>query len=257
MDWQISFLIWLVLTLDGLLVNFSAFANLVFAGTVAGAAVVALILNRGMLAETSALRKAETDPFVAVYLEQGRAGVFFFDLVIRNVARGPAFDVSFVVAPDVELEEEDDGKLSDIALIRNGIEFMAPGQEIRFHFGSYVSLTKTPITVKVDYFDAPRKSKGMKFDGTFVLDVGKYEGMSQLDELNMQDLVRTLQKLQTDIHAIKTGQAELKVTGQRRYFFSRYASRKWHKLFGRQDSSNPQLTSSDLWHAFRNRHRRR
>lgn len=47
--------------------NFATIVELAFAGAVAFAAIVGIRLNRRLVEETSHLRHAETDPFIAIY----------------------------------------------------------------------------------------------------------------------------------------------------------------------------------------------
>lgn len=116
--------------------NLPTLASLIFAGVVAAAAVVSALLNRSLVKETIALRKAETDPFVAVYIEQNEAGFSFFDLVIKNIGRGAAFNVSFGVLPDIPIWDGDEYRLTDATVMSDGLDFLAPGQGLRFFFGS-------------------------------------------------------------------------------------------------------------------------
>ncbi len=170
--------------------NFAAVANFVFAGTVAVAAVVSAHLTRKLVRETIQLRKAETDPFVAVYIESQRIEPFFFDMVIRNVARGSAYDVSFDPEPvQSEWVEVNPRKRHlpypglDQTLFRDGIAYMAPGQEIRFFFGSYVELPKRPVKIVVTFFGEPgRQRRRTQFRETYTIDICQFEGMGHVRE---------------------------------------------------------------------------
>lgn len=233
--------------------NAPTLTSLVFAGVVAGAAVISALLNRNLVAETIALRKAETDPFVAVYIEQSEAEFSFFDLVIKNIGRGPAFNVSFDVLPDIPIWIEDEYRLTDAAVIADGLEFLAPGQDLKFFFGSYIELTKQPITVTVQYFGADCKGNPIPFRNHFTLHIEKYAGMSQVGEPPLNSLSKSLDKIGEDIRAIRRGNSEIRVSVTRRYFFSKYMRQRWRELFGTPSLTNSHSSIRDLIAAFKRR----
>lgn len=231
--------------------NLPSLASLIFAGVVAGAAVVSAMLNRSLVKETIALRKAETDPFVAVYIEQNEAGFSFFDLVIKNIGRGAAFKVKFTVSPDVPIWHDDEYRLTDAAVISDGLDFLAPGQDLRFFYGSYIELTKEPITIGVQYSGVDSKGRHLPFENDFTLRVEKYAGMTQVGEPPLATISNSLDTISKDFSAIKSGQTEVKVSVSRQYFFSRYMRRRWRNLFGSKNFSNSHTSIRDLIAAFR------
>lgn len=240
--------------------NFSSIANLVFAGTVVSAAVASFLLTRKLVDETIELRKAETDPFVAVYIETRKTDFGTFDFVIRNVARGSAFDVEFEVVPDLAIWEGEQYRLSDATAISEGISYMAPGQEIRFFFGSYMELIKEPIQILVSYSGNGNKERRVRFSEKFTIDSRQFAGMVHVDEVSTVSIAGSLEKIARDIEAIRKGDgsSRVAVAVTRRYFFSRYANRKWNRVFGPRNMANPQNSLGDLWRGLnRDRNRRK
>ncbi len=90
------------------------------------------IRTNDLARETIALRRVETDPDVAVYLEVHGEHNDLIEMVIRNVGRGPAYDVTFTVTPDqlIEFGMNFHRKLTDLPLFAQGVSYMAPGQEM-------------------------------------------------------------------------------------------------------------------------------
>src|SRR3712207_4844784 len=91
-------------------------------------AFLAMRLNARMLGETAKLRKVETDPEIAVYLQPYEGEINFLNLVVRNIGRGPAYAVSFTVEQHPPVNKEVNEQLEEIALFR-GVPFIAPAQE--------------------------------------------------------------------------------------------------------------------------------
>lgn len=222
--------------------NFATIADLAFTGAVAFAAIVGIRLNRRLVEETSHLRRAETDPFVAIYIEYQRLRPSFFDMVIQNVGRGPAHDINFSIDPDIPIwvgndEEGNEGnmrshRLTNLAVFRSGIKFMAPMQEIRFFFGAFQQLTKEAISIKSTYYGAPAGRRRSEFSETFVIDVGVFDGMGTIGTPPAKEVADALKRIQRDIERIRKGGSwsNMNVTVSRRYFFSRAINERWFHL---------------------------
>jgi len=227
--------------------NFAIIADLFFAAAVAFAAVVGVRLNRRLVEETSQLRRAETDPFVAVFIEYQRLRPSFLDMVIRNAGRGPAYDITFSVDPDVPVwvveQEEDDGgqerreegpRLTDLAVFQNGIKAMVPSQEVRFFFGSASQLTTEAISIRATYFGTPIGGQRPVFSETFLIDASIFDGMSTVGTPPEMEVANSLKRIQKDIERIRKGGSwsNMGVTVRRSYFFSRAINQRWFHLSG-------------------------
>jgi len=150
--------------------------NLVFAFIVAVAAMVTSWFNRRLTRETVALRKAETDPNVAVYLELRADSRHLYDIVVRNIGNGPAYDVSFIISNNDQPGER--VTLWRLGFVRNGIKYLAPAQELRTFAGPFNELNIGSITLAATYFDRPmmQARKPQVFRETFDLDVHLLDG---------------------------------------------------------------------------------
>lgn len=96
----------------------------------------------------------------------------------------------------------------------------------------------------------------MPFENDFTLHVEKYAGMSQIGEPPIITISNSLDKISKDFQAIKSGQAEVKVSVSRRYFFTRYMRRRWRSLFGSQSFGNSHSPIRDLITAFKAQRRK-
>lgn len=225
--------------------NFATIADLAFAGAVAFAAIVGIRLNRRLVEETSHLRHAETDPFIAVYIEYQRLRPYLLDLVVQNSGRGPAYDIDFTVEPDIPIwvieRDEENGenggkkegpRLTELRIFQNGIKFMAPSQEIRFFFGSASQITREPISIKTTYFDDPTSPNRAKLSDTFLIDASIFDGMSTVGTPPELEVANSLKRIQRDIERIRKGGSwsNMKVTVRRRYFLSGSIDERWSRF---------------------------
>jgi hypothetical protein len=115
------------------LTKYSSAITLLFTAVVAAATVAYVILTRRLAAETRELRRTGTEPRVSIFPDQSPRAATVFDLVVKNIGNGPAYDVGFDVVEDWTIHGKE--KLSEIGLMKDGISYLAPGQTIRFFIG--------------------------------------------------------------------------------------------------------------------------
>lgn len=116
--------------------------SVLFSFLVAVSTVAYAILTRSLVTETKRLREVETEPLVVAYLALSQPWEPMFDFVVRNIGKGAAHDVRWDVAAD-EAELAQFGVFPEWRSPRK-LSFLAPEQELRFHFGSTFSVVKDP-----------------------------------------------------------------------------------------------------------------
>src|SRR2546428_401026 len=84
----------------------------IFAAVVAVSTVCYVLLTWNLVEETRELRRLETEPQVSVYAEPSPRAFIFFDLVIANIGRGPAYYVRLSLDGE-EWVIHERGKLSE------------------------------------------------------------------------------------------------------------------------------------------------
>ena len=143
-------------------------------------------LSRRLVIETEKMRKVQTDPFVSVITEPSALWVNLIDMSIKNIGLGPAYNISFEVNPDFEYEK---GKhLSERGLIRNGISYLAPNQEIRFLLTpileDYEKKIKNPFTVSVKFKNYDQEIREEKFTIDFSVWDQLAPGVSHIQQIS-------------------------------------------------------------------------
>lgn len=69
--------------------------SVLFAGIVAISTIIYAILTGSLVRETKKMRKVQTEPKIAVYLEQNNAIQNSLDMVIKNIGMGSAHNIKF------------------------------------------------------------------------------------------------------------------------------------------------------------------
>lgn len=133
-------------------------------------------LTRSIVLETVRMRKAQTDPFVSVISEPSEQWVNLIDMMIKNIGLGPAYDIKFQVTPDFQYAR---GKfLSNVPVIKNGIPYLAPDQQIRFLLTEiledYQEKIRSPFNITVTYKNFNKEPQ----EATFIIDLSVWDELA-------------------------------------------------------------------------------
>jgi len=152
--------------------NSGAFIVL-FSFLVAGATIVYAILTWKLVSETKKIREVQTKPDVCAYVETIGGWMPFTRLKIENIGLGPAHDIKFEINQDFEIAK--DLKLSDLAYIKNGKEYLAPKQKISLFLFSQKNIEKLKksLEIKIKFQDILKRD----FVNTFNISKEDFPGV--------------------------------------------------------------------------------
>ena len=198
---------------------------LIFSGLVAGSTVIYAFLTWRLVSETRRLRQVQTEPRVTVRLESDRNSGIGKELVIRNEGQGPAKDVRFTFEGDPtyfrgSFLNSPPPPIPELPVIRDGINYMAPGETLRFYLGNVTSKAEfdraasNPWTFTVRQQDLSGKSNSR----TYILDFSQFRGMFN-DHVWLEEIAKHLKSVQQDVHRLTRGSTELHVITQTREDF--------------------------------------
>lgn len=184
--------------------------TVIFSGIVALSTVVYAILTARLTSETKRMRKSQTEPKIAIYLQRNRAALGFFDLVIKNIGLGPAYNVTFQVLEEFKVEQG--RNLSAIDFIHEGINYMPPDYTIETFFFSiigkqYAEIINKNIKIRVEY----KNSEGKSISEIIKLNMSQFKGIECLGDDPINKIAQCIEKIQKDIHDLSTGFSRLKV----------------------------------------------
>lgn len=125
-------------------------------------------------------RDLATRPDIGIYLDPGQLSHDLLYLVIHNIGQGPAYRVTFVIDPPDAGWAHNDGQtfpLRNMAMLRDGLEYLPPGADRRLFYGPYNELPDTPVRLTVTYNRREQAKKRPEFSETFTLDRMQFEGL--------------------------------------------------------------------------------
>ena len=153
-------------------------------------------------AQAEEARTAEIEanrPYVIVMVEPSAAvGLPFFDLVVKNIGRRPALNVSIKLdPPPVRAREAEGAELAKTKMFNRPVAMIAPGQEMRTFYDSAIDRNgrddlPTSHTVHLAYED----SSGRPYPEESVLDVNALEGIVYTSVKTVHDIGKALIEIQ-------------------------------------------------------------
>ena len=183
--------------------------GLLFSLVVTISTVAYVTLTRSLVRETKEMRKAGTDPDIAMYLQQQERWINLLDMVMRNWGNGPAYDISFLVKEKEPLCK--DHNLSKVFALKKGIKYLAPGNEFRFYFGSAIDLLKDPIigpiVIAVTYYNRSRVKK----TESFTFDITDFQGTMAVGKPPLFEIAEEIKHISADLHNAVGSEFRLKV----------------------------------------------
>lgn len=183
--------------------------TLIFSLSVAISTAIYAILTWRLTSETVKMRKAQTEPQVAMYLQPCQASFSFFDLIVKNIGSGPAYDVKFEVIEEFDVKEG--RKLSEVDFIKEGIAYMPPNYNIVSFFfgvlGQYNEIIDKRLKIKVLYKNLYKKP----LSETITINMSQFKGRQRLGDDSINTIAKNIEDIQKEVHNLVSGFCRLKV----------------------------------------------
>lgn len=183
--------------------------TLIFSFVVAVSTVIYAILTWRLTSETIKMRKAQTEPQISVYLHPCQVAFSFFDLVVKNIGSGPAYDIKFQILEEFDVKEG--RKLSEVELMKEGIAYMPPSYSIvSFLFGvlgQYNEIIDKTLRIKVSYKNLYRK----QIFETIKINMSQFKGRQRLGDDPINTIAKNIENVQKDIHNLASGFYRLRI----------------------------------------------
>lgn len=185
----------------------------VWTAIAAAAATVTALVTIAYTYFTLRLVRAQGEPKVIVYVKHDLDRPTVLAIVIENIGRDIAEDVSFVAsrpiprAWGVESPSPDGVKIIDDGPLNTGIPALGPNDPRTITWGQYGGLSKAlgnnPITLKYTYKHGRRR-----FSGVTQLEVESYVGTDAHDKPSVV-VARSIKEIETIMKNISTAMSKL------------------------------------------------
>lgn len=184
-----------------------------FSLVVTGATVFYARLTHQLVLETRRMREAQTQPHVVVRVDSSILELGFLNLLVENVGQGPAYDVTFALDADFEMEKG--RRLSQVGFVKHGLKYLSPRQKFTTFLRSFIGTPNEQLegpdrlrfTIAVRYRDAA----GKRFDERFEIDFAHLVNLMQIGHHPEVTVARSLEKIQKALTDIASGWSKPKV----------------------------------------------
>ncbi len=177
--------------------------TIIFSALVAISTVVYAILTWRLVNETIQLRKAQTEPKISIRIEPSENCMFYCDMIIENIGLGPAYDINFQL--DTDITDYHKKPLSDMNMIKNGIQYLAPCTRRQFLFTKFTDETKETakfhdsFLIKVIYKNCQNET----IEEGFTIDFSEFIDITKLGESPMYSIAKSLEKIEKKIPSLR------------------------------------------------------
>ena len=158
--------------------------------------------NREMVEEMRETRIAQDRPHVLV--DPDYSYMPALDLVVQNIGRGPAKNIRFTFSPDILNSEGQ--SLSELAYFKDGLDFLAPGVEVRtFWDMTHQLLPFLEQRGLHDGFDVTvyyESAAGKSYESTWKFDSLRFKGRGYIRRYGMHELADAVRSISKDFHGV-------------------------------------------------------
>lgn len=188
--------------------HFASLATIIAAMAAVGALIVASI-------EYFSKKKKDREdsrPYVVVALQPSQASFNLFDVVIENIGKSAAKDISIKFSPNHTFSGTKK-KINDIKIMKN-LHFMPPGNRLNFYFGSAAIGEKAENSIRKKYNVIVKYTdvNGISYSEDFVCDPTDYDGMSILEIKTVHHLAKYVEALSKHVEDASGSQKRLTET---------------------------------------------
>jgi hypothetical protein len=142
-------------------------------------------------------REQEAMPYVILQVEHRRDIPGLSDIKIRNIGRGPAFDIQCTFLPDFPYPSDDSRNMSDLRIFSQ-LRLLGQGDELSFLLGPTAQIlgeeSSTPesFDVQISFKD----SFGKSYEYTLPVDITETSRVHYVAPTTLHDIDKRLERLE-------------------------------------------------------------
>lgn len=174
--------------------------TLFFTAVVAIATVFYVRLTSRLVNETIELRKAQTRPQLSISILPRDPEVWIVDMIIENVGNGAAHNVK--IKPTNNFEMRNDREFNNIGFVKNGYNYFAPHQRLKFFFTSLIDNKEEKENVKFTIDIFYQDQFGEKYQTEYRVNLSEFYGIPRYGNPPIYDLAESLKKIEKSINTI-------------------------------------------------------
>ena len=175
--------------------------TLVFSGLVTLSTIVYAILTWMLVGETKTLRKSETEPALAVYLNVSDRWINALDIIVENCGKGMAKEIRWEFSPTLDNINKENLGIRHVRLFEN-LPQLAPSQKIKCFFGLASELFADPVLPIIEVKAFYKSDNNEEIVSSFLLDASQFYGIRSLGEDPVESSAKSIKKISEALSAI-------------------------------------------------------
>ena len=187
--------------------------NLFLSFVVAGATLVYSILTWKLTNETKRMREVYTEPRVSVTVEENCTHEGFFDIIVKNIGFGPAYDIKFIVNEGCVVDGVTLASIRRLSVLTNGILYLGPSQIVKSNI-SYCHNNESFFETSFDISAAYKSSLGKQYVDKYMVKFSEFEGIAAVSDPLDKDVRNSVKRIADLMENISDGRKEIRVIVQ-------------------------------------------
>lgn len=185
--------------------------QLLFAAIVSIATFAYAILTIILVKETIKLRQVQTEPEIVVYLQIPEDQPRIFDIVVRNIGGGTAYNLRWEFDQNAILAKERCSRLNGQSFFTKGCDYFSPEQVYYSAFGRGPELLKEPfpppLLLQVSY----ENRQGIKYRREYNIDPMQFYGRSTISGQGLREIAESLKDIKKDLSDVVSRSSRLNI----------------------------------------------
>jgi hypothetical protein len=189
----------------------SEILQLLFTAIVSIATCAYAILTIILVKETIRLREAQTEPEIIIYLQPSENLPSIFDIVVKNIGGGTAYNIKWEFDKNAILAKERGSSLDQQNFFTKGASYFAPGQIYHSVVGTGIELLKEPapppLLMQANFENRQQK----KYHREYLIDPIQYRGRYWIDPHGLRQIENTLKDIEKNFGHVFSGFGRLNI----------------------------------------------
>jgi hypothetical protein len=159
------------------------------------------------------MREVYTEPKVAVVVEENDIHDGFYDIIIKNIGLGPAYNITFLVREGCVVDGVTLAGIRRLSVLNNGISYLGPNQSIKSNV-SYIHDNESFFDTSFHVATTYKSRTGKQYFDEYAMQFSEFEGITAVFDTPIEDIRKNIKKIADSIESLSDGRKEIRTIMQ-------------------------------------------